>query len=182
MCKTLIYNTQTNQVASLYVDAPLVVVKSRQHDTSLYASLTTNTNPSRPPFRRRLKIAGEMNRDTKRHTAFLKNIYNEAVKNPDRLKHLMPYEEIDASVEYLENFEEMLRKCLKTFVPLLNSAGPETDNRKVDALSTLIESVKAMIGMCQDLRWQAMIHEAQNEPASEKVCESPEEFFKKLWE
>ena len=56
MCKTLIYNTQTNQVASLYVDAPLVVVKSRQHDTSLYASLTTNTNPSRPPFRRRLKV------------------------------------------------------------------------------------------------------------------------------
>ena len=56
MCKTLIYNTQTNQVASLYVDAPLVVVKSRQHDTSLYASLTTNTNPSRPPFRRRLNI------------------------------------------------------------------------------------------------------------------------------
>ena len=129
-----------------------------------------------------VKIAGEMNRDTKRHTAFLQNIYNEAVKNPDRLKHLMPYEEIDASVEYLENFEEMLRKCLKTFVPLLNSAGPETDNRKVDALSTLIESVKAMIGMCQDLRWQAMIHEAHNEPASEKVCESPEEFFKKLWE
>ena len=56
MCKTLIYNTETNLVASLYVDAPHVVVKSRQHDTSQYASLTTNTNPSRPPFRRRLKI------------------------------------------------------------------------------------------------------------------------------
>ena len=56
MCKTLIYNTETNLVASLYVDAPHVVVKSRQHDTSQYASLTTNTNPSRPPFRRRLKV------------------------------------------------------------------------------------------------------------------------------
>ena len=56
MCKTLIYNTETNLVASLYVDAPHVVVKSRQHDTSQYASLTTNTNPSRPPFRRRLNI------------------------------------------------------------------------------------------------------------------------------
>ena len=57
MCKTLIYNTETNLVASLYVDAPHVVVKSRQHDTSQYASLTTNTNPLRPPFRRRLKSA-----------------------------------------------------------------------------------------------------------------------------
>ena len=56
MCKTLIYNTETNLVASLYVDAPHVVVKSRQHDTSQYASLTTNTNPSRPPFRRRLNL------------------------------------------------------------------------------------------------------------------------------
>ncbi len=129
-----------------------------------------------------VKIVGEMNRDTKRHTAFLKNIYNEAVKNPDRAKHLMPYEDIDASVEYLENSEEMLKKCLKTFIRLIDSAGPETDNRKVDALSTLIESIKTMIGMCQDLRWQVMIHEAHNEPASEKVCESPEEFLKKLWE
>jgi hypothetical protein len=54
LCKTLIDNTQTNLVASLYVDAPQVAVKSRHHDTSLYASLSTNTNPSRPPFRRRL--------------------------------------------------------------------------------------------------------------------------------
>ena len=129
-----------------------------------------------------VKIAGEMNRDTKRHTAFLKNIYNEAVKNPDRAKHLMPYEDIDASVEYLENLEGMLEKSLRNFVRLIDSAGPETDNRKVDALSTLIESIKTMIGMCQDLRWQVMIHEAHNEPASEKVCESPEEFLNKLWE
>ncbi len=129
-----------------------------------------------------VKIAGEMNRDTKRHTAFLKNIYNEAVKNPDRAKHLMPYEDIDASVEYLENLEGMLEKSLRNFVRLYNSAGPETDTRKVDALSTLIESIKTMIGMCQDLRWQVMIHEAHNEPASEKVCESPEEFLNKLWE
>ena len=55
LCKTLIDNTETNLVASLYVDAPQVAVKSRHHDTSLYASLSTNTNPSRPPFRRRLK-------------------------------------------------------------------------------------------------------------------------------
>ena len=129
-----------------------------------------------------VKIVGEMNTDTKRHTAFLEDIYNEAVKNPDESKHLMPYEDIDASVEHLENSEEMLKKCLKTFVRLLNSDGPETDTRKVDALSTLIESIKGMIGMCQDLRWQVMIHEAQNEPASENVCESPEEFLKKLWE
>ena len=57
LCKTLIYNTETNLVASLYVDAPQVAVKSRHHDTSLYASLTTNTNPSRPPFRRRLNLS-----------------------------------------------------------------------------------------------------------------------------
>ena len=50
LCKTLIDNTETNLVASLYVDAPQVAVKSRHHDTSLYASLSTNTNPSRPPF------------------------------------------------------------------------------------------------------------------------------------
>ena len=56
LCKTLIDNTQTNLVASLYVDAPQVAVKSRHHDTSLYASLSTNTNPSRPPFRRRLNL------------------------------------------------------------------------------------------------------------------------------
>ena len=127
-----------------------------------------------------VKILGEMNRDTKRHTAFLQNVYKEAVKNPGKLKHLMPYEDIDASVEHLENSEEMLKKCLKTFVRLLNSAEPETDNRKVDALSALIESIKTMIGICQDLRWQVMIHEAQNEPTSENVCESSEEFLKKL--
>ncbi len=129
-----------------------------------------------------VKIAVEMNRDTKRHNAFLQNIYNEAVKNPDRLKHLLPYEDTDVSFEHLENSEEMLKKCLKTFVRLLNSAGPETDNRQVDALNTLIESIKGMIGMCQDLRWHVMIHEALNEPAPEDVCESPEEFLKKLWE
>ncbi len=129
-----------------------------------------------------VKIINEMNRDTKRHTAFLQNTYNEVVKNPDRLMQLLPYEDMDASVEHLENSEEMLKKCLKTFVRLLNSAGPETDTRKVDALSTLIESIKTMIGMCQDLRWQVMVHEAHNEPSSENVCESPEEFLKKLWE
>ena len=129
-----------------------------------------------------VKIASEMNRDTKRHIAFLRNTYKEAVKYPDRIKRLMPYQDIDASVEYMENIEEMLKNSLKTFGRLLNSAGPETDNRKVDALSSLIESIKAMIGMCQDLRWHVMIHEAQNEPASENVCESPEEFLKKLWE
>ena len=129
-----------------------------------------------------VKIVGEMNRDTKRHTVFLKNIYNEAVENPDRLKHLIPYEDITASVEHLEESEEKLKRCLKTFVRLLNSAGSETDNRKVDALSTLIESIKSLIGMCQDLRWHAMIHEAQNEPVSGNVCESPEEYLKKLWE
>ncbi|MCE2439423.1 MAG: hypothetical protein J4F39_08355 [Candidatus Latescibacteria bacterium] len=129
-----------------------------------------------------VKIVGEMNRDTKRHTAFLQNIYNEAIKNPDRLKHLMPFRDIDASVEYLETLEEMLKKSLRNFARLHNSAGPETDDRKVDALSTLIGSIKTMIGTCQDLRWQVMIHEAQNEPASENVCESPEEFLKKLWE
>ena len=60
MCKTLIDNTETNLVASLYVDAPQVAVKSRHHDTSLYASLTTNTNPSRPPFRRRLNTPSKI--------------------------------------------------------------------------------------------------------------------------
>lgn len=129
-----------------------------------------------------VKIVGEMNRDTKRHTAFLQDIYNEAAENPDRLKHLLPYEDIDASVEYLENLEEILKESLRNFVRLLNSDGPETDTRKVDTLSTLIESIKGMIGTCQDLRWQVMIHEAQNEPASKNVCESPEEFLTKLWE
>ena len=129
-----------------------------------------------------VKIVGEMNRDTKRHTAFLQNIYNEAVRNPDRLKHLMPVEDIDASVEHLESLEENLKKSLKNFVRLHDSAGQEADNRKVDALSTLIESIKTMIGMCQNLRWQVMIHEAQNEAAPGTVCESTEEFLKKLWE